>query len=394
MSFLYVKLILIVAFAIAVFVVLVKAIKGVESASGASDSTLPHANIALVCMDEELSFAISRLVTLRQSMNGEKEDALRPGHYGQLTSFDYHYCITLFENLEDYAKMQCSSATKVDGCIVVFNGEKLNVDEMRDLLKVTRLSGIESFLSYISVSKEDDRAEAEKQVAKLKEEAGFTRTSPVITSATILYRGATDKELCEELFKAVDSTIELKYEPEAPTMLFPIEDIFSIEGVGTIVTGRVERGTVGQGDSVAILGGTETIMTKVAGIEMFQRKLGFARAGDNVGIILKEIAAEILCPGMVLATPDAIKCRTSATVDLYPFDSVSPELRQQIFKGYADCHIRRKEHEAKLEFANNVDQSCSHHLVTMTLVPPAVFEEGTLCLLSLKGQLIALAVVR
>ncbi len=238
-----------------------------------------------------------------------------------------HYAHVDCPGHADYVKNMITGAAQMDGAILVVSALDSIMPQTREHVLLARQVGVERMVVFINKC---DAAEDEEIVDLVEIEArellsqhGFDGdNAPVIRGAALpaLRGDARWEESIVALGVALDEHIPMPNRDEDGAFLLAIEDAYSIAGVGTVATGRVERGTIRVGDSVRIVGlvdEREEITTVVTGIEMFKRKLDFASAGDNAGVALRNVNRVDVLRGQALAAPGTVKAHTKFVADLY-----------------------------------------------------------------------------
>ncbi|MBN9682591.1 MULTISPECIES: elongation factor Tu [unclassified Corallococcus] len=227
----------------------------------------------------------------------------------------------------DYVKNMLTGAAQLDGAILVVSAADGPMPQTREHILLARQVGVPSIVVFLNkVDLVDDAGSCELvelEVRELLSTYGFPGDDvPVIQgSALMALEGKDDNATGEtailKLLEAVDSYIPTPARAEDGPFLMPIEDVFSITGRGTVVTGRVERGVIKVGEAVEIVGLRETRSSGVTGIEMFRQLLDHGRAGDNIGVLLRGINREDVERGQVLAKPGTIQPHTKFKAEVY-----------------------------------------------------------------------------
>ena len=224
----------------------------------------------------------------------------------------------------DYIKNMITSAAQMDGAILVVAGTDGVMPQTREHLLLARQVGVPKIIVFLNKADIADPDMLELCVEDVKDclkEYGFAAETPIIQgSAFKALNEASNPEntkCIEELLAAMDSWFDDPVRDEDKPFLMPIEDIFTISGRGTVVTGRIERGVVNMNDPVELVGIRPTQASTVTGIEMFQKTLDQGIAGDNVGILLRGVDKKDVVRGQVLAKPGSIHPHTKFEAQLY-----------------------------------------------------------------------------
>jgi len=235
-----------------------------------------------------------------------------------------HYAHVDCPGHADYVKNMITGAAQMDGGILVVNAADGPMPQTREHILLARQVGVPALVVFMNKVDQVDDEEllelVEMEVTELLESYGFEDVPIVAGSALAALEGRDDnigKEKILELMKAVDDHIPQPETDTSKPFLMPIEDVFSISGRGTVVTGRIETGITKVGDDVEIVGLKETATTTVTGIEMFRKLLDEARAGDNAGVLLRGIKRDEIQRGQVLAAPGSITPHKKFTCEVY-----------------------------------------------------------------------------
>jgi elongation factor Tu len=199
-----------------------------------------------------------------------------------------------------------------------------------------------------------------------------------------------------DLMKAVDEYIPTPERDTEKDFLMPIEDVFSISGRGTVVTGRVERGTLTLGEEIEIVGFRPTVKTTVTGIEMFRKELDMAEAGDNCGVLLRGIKKEDVERGQVLAKPGTITPHTNFEAEVYVLTKEEGGRHKPFFSGYRpQFYIRTTDVTGSITLPEGVEMVMPGDNVKMSveLIAPVALEEGTRFAIREGGRTVGAGVV-
>jgi elongation factor Tu len=226
----------------------------------------------------------------------------------------------------DYVKNMITGAAQMDGAILVVSAADGPMPQTREHILLARQVGVPALVVFMNKVDMVDDAElldlVELEVRELLTKYNFPGDKiPIIKGSALAALEGKDEKIGKaqilELMKAVDSYIPQPERPKDRPFLMPIEDVFSISGRGTVVTGRVERGIVKVGEEIEIVGLKPTIKTVVTGVEMFRKLLDQGEAGDNIGALLRGTKREEVERGQVLAKPGSITPHTKFKAEAY-----------------------------------------------------------------------------
>jgi elongation factor Tu len=237
-----------------------------------------------------------------------------------------HYAHVDCPGHADYVKNMITGAAQMDGAILVVNAADGPMPQTREHILLARQVGVPALVVYMNkIDQVDDKELVELVEMELRELLTSYEfpgdTIPIIKGSALAALEGKDDEIGKnsilELLKAVDEHIPQPTRITDKPFLMPVEDVFSISGRGTVVTGRIEQGVVKIGEDIEILGIKETQKTVCTGVEMFRKLLDSGEAGDNVGVLLRGTKREEVERGQVLAKPGSIKPHTKFKVEAY-----------------------------------------------------------------------------
>ena len=242
----------------------------------------------------------------------------------------------------DYIKNMITGAAQMDGAILVVSAPDSVMPQTREHLLLARQVGVPKIIVFLNkVDLVDDPDLLELVVEEVKDtikEYGFSEDTPIIKGSAFKALNESDDpantQCIEELLTAMDSWFDDPVRDDEKPFLMPIEDIFTISGRGTVVTGRIERGVVNMNDPVQIVGIRPTQDTTVTGIEMFQKTLDQGMAGDNVGILLRGVEKKDVVRGQVLCAPKSIHPHTKFEAQIYVLSKEEGGRHSPFFTGY------------------------------------------------------------
>jgi len=237
-----------------------------------------------------------------------------------------HYAHVDCPGHADYVKNMITGAAQMDGAILVVSAADGPMPQTREHILLARQVGVPAIVVFLNKVDQVDDEElldlVELEVRELLSAYEFPGDDiPIIRGSALaaLEDGdeATGKSSLQELMKAVDDYVPQPERPKDKPFLMPIEDVFSISGRGTVVTGRVERGVINVGDEIEVVGINDTTKTTCTGVEMFRKLLDQGEAGDNVGVLLRGTKREEVERGQVLAKPSSITPHTKFKAEAY-----------------------------------------------------------------------------
>jgi len=237
-----------------------------------------------------------------------------------------HYAHVDCPGHADYVKNMITGAAQMDGAILVVNAADGPMPQTREHILLARQVGVPALVVFLNKVDQVDDAEllelVEMEVRELLSSYDFPGDDiPIVAGSALAAMEGRDAEIGEtkirELMAAVDAYIPTPERPIDQAFLMPIEDVFSISGRGTVVTGRIERGVVKVGEEIEIVGIRDTVKTTCTGVEMFRKLLDQGQAGDNVGVLLRGIDREGVERGQVLCKPGSIKPHAKFEAEAY-----------------------------------------------------------------------------
>ena len=243
----------------------------------------------------------------------------------------------------DYIKNMITGAAQMDGAILVIAASDGVMAQTREHLLLARQVGVPKIIVFLNKVDQLDGDEemlmlVEEEVKETVASYGFSPDTPIIKGSAFKALNESSNpentKCIEELLTAMDTWFDDPERAEDKPFLMPIEDIFTISGRGTVVTGRIERGVVNMGDAVQIVGIKPTQDTTVTGIEMFQKTLDQGIAGDNVGILLRGVEKKDVVRGQVLAKPASITPHTKFEAQLYVLTEAEGGRHSSFRNGY------------------------------------------------------------
>ncbi len=290
----------------------------------------------------------------------------------------------------DYIKNMITGAAQMDGAVLVVAATDGAMPQTREHVLLARQVGVPRiivFLNKVDMVADNDLVDlVEEEIRELLTKQGFDgKNTPVIRGSGLkalesALAGKTDEwtEKIMELAKAMDEYIPQPERDVSKPFLMPIEDIFSIEGRGTVVTGRIERGVLKVGDEVEIVGLAATAKTTVTGIEMFNKSLQEGMAGDNAGILLRGTKKEDVTRGQVLCKPGTTTPHTDFEAEVYILSKEEGGRHTPFFSGYKpQFYVRTTDVTGEVTLAEGVEMVMPGDTVKfkVKLVAPVAMED-------------------
>ena len=297
-----------------------------------------------------------------------------------------HYAHVDCPGHADYVKNMITGAAQMDGAILVVSAVDGPMPQTREHILLSRQVGVPKIVVYMNKCDMVDDPElldlVEMEIRELLGEYGFDTECPIIRgSALKALEGDPDAEQSiRDLMKAVDEYIPDPVRDTDKPFLMSIEDVFTISGRGTVVTGRVERGSLKLNDEVEIVGLKPTKKTVVTGIEMFRKSLDEAMAGDNAGVLLRGIAREEVERGQVLAKPGSVTPHHKFKASVYVLTKEEGGRHTPFFSNYRpQFYFRTTDVTGVIELPEGVEMVMPGDNVDMTveLIAPVALEKGT-----------------
>ncbi len=285
----------------------------------------------------------------------------------------------------DYIKNMITGAAQMDGAILVVAATDGPMPQTREHILLARQVGVPKlvvFLNKADMVEDKSLIElVEEEVRDLLEKYGYERETPIIVGSALkaLEGDAEAIESIKELMKAVDEWIPTPERDLDKPFLMPVEDVFSIQGRGTVATGRIERGKINLNEEVEIVGIKETKKTVVTGIEMFNKQLDEGLAGDNVGILLRGIERDGIERGQVIAAPGSITPHTKFEAEVYVLKKEEGGRHTPFFNGYRpQFYVRTTDVTGTVTLPEGTEMVMPGDNVNITveLITPIAIEEG------------------
>ena len=314
-----------------------------------------------------------------------------------------HYAHVDCPGHADYVKNMITGAAQMDGAILVVSAADGPMPQTREHILLARQVGVPYivvFLNKVDMVDDEELLElVEMEVRELLTEYSFPGDDiPIIKGSALgaLNGEAQWEDRIMELMDSVDSYIPTPERPVDQAFLMPIEDVFTITGRGTVVTGRVERGIVNVGEEVEIVGIKPTAKTTVTGVEMFRKLLDSGQAGDNIGALLRGTKKEEVERGQVLAKPGSVSPHTSFKSEVYVLTKDEGGRHTPFFTGYKpQFYFRTTDITGEVNLPEGVEMVMPGDNIEMSveLIHPIAMEEGLRFAIREGGRTVASGVV-
>ena len=299
-----------------------------------------------------------------------------------------HYAHVDCPGHADYVKNMITGAAQMDGAILVVSAADGPMPQTREHILLARQVGVPFIIVYLNKADMVDDKEllelVEMEVRDLLTKYDFPGDkTPIITGSALKALEGDQSEIGEpsifKLAEAIDTYIPQPKRAVDGPFLMPVEDVFSISGRGTVVTGRIERGIVKVGDEIEIVGIKPTVKTTVTGVEMFRKLLDQGEAGDNVGVLLRGTKREEVERGQVLAKPGSINPHTKFEAEVYVLTKEEGGRHTPFFQGYRpQFYFRTTDVTGSCELPTGTEMVMPGDNIKMvvTLINPIAMEQG------------------
>jgi elongation factor Tu len=299
-----------------------------------------------------------------------------------------HYAHVDCPGHADYVKNMITGAAQMDGAILVCSAADGPMPQTREHILLARQVGVPYIVVYLNKADQVDDEEllelVEMEVRELLDSYEFPGDdTPIVTGSALKALEGDSSDIgvpsIGKLIAAMDDYIPIPERPVDGNFLMPIEDVFSISGRGTVVTGRIERGIVKVGEEVEIVGIKETTKTTVTGVEMFRKLLDQGEAGDNCGILLRGTKRDEVERGQVLCKPGSINPHTKFECEVYILSKDEGGRHTPFFKGYRpQFYFRTTDVTGACELPEGVEMVMPGDNIKMNveLIAPIAMEEG------------------
>jgi elongation factor Tu len=299
-----------------------------------------------------------------------------------------HYAHVDCPGHADYVKNMITGAAQMDGAILVCSAADGPMPQTREHILLSRQVGVPYIVVFLNKADMVDDKEllelVEMEVRELLSKYDFPGDDiPIIMGSALKALEGDQSEIGEpailKLAEALDSYIPEPKRAIEGSFLMPVEDVFSISGRGTVVTGRIERGVVKINEEIEIVGLKDTVKTICTGVEMFRKLLDQGQAGDNVGVLLRGTAREDVERGQVLCKPGSIKPHTKFTAEIYCLSKDEGGRHTPFFNGYRpQFYFRTTDVTGAVDLPEGIEMVMpgDNVSITATLIAPIAMEEG------------------
>ena len=385
------------------------------------ERTKPHVNVGTIGHVDHGKTTLTAAMTkvLSQAFGGETKSfdqidnapeerergiTIATSHVEYQTK-DRHYAHVDCPGHADYVKNMITGAAQMDGAILVVSAADGPMPQTREHILLARQVGVPHIVVYLNKADQVDDPEllelVEMEIRDLLNQYEFPGddTPIIVGSALKALEGDTSEIGIPSIIKLAETMDAYFPQPERPIdkpFLMPIEDVFSISGRGTVVTGRIERGIVKVGEEIEIVGVKATTKTTCTGVEMFRKLLDQGQAGDNVGVLLRGTKREDVERGQVLAKPGTITPHTKFESEIYVLSKEEGGRHTPFFKGYRpQFYFRTTDVTGAVELPKDVEMVMPGDKVNMvvTLIVPIAMEEGLRCAIREGGRTVGAGVV-
>jgi len=381
--------------------------------------TKPHVNIGTIGHVDHGKTTLTAAITLYLSKAGgaefqsfdsidnapeEKERGITiaTAHVEYETA-NRHYAHVDCPGHADYVKNMITGAAQMDGAILVVSAADGPMPQTREHILLARQVGVPAMVVFLNKADLVDDPEllelVEMEVRELLDEYEFPGDEiPIVTGSALkaLNGDAEGEAQVQALMDEVDAYVPMPERATDQPFLMPVEDVFSIQGRGTVATGRIERGVVKVGEKIERVGIRETIETTCTGVEMFRKILDQGEAGDNVGILLRGMAKDEIERGMVLAKPKSITPHTKFNGETYILTKDEGGRHKPFFSGYRpQFYFRTTDVTGTLTLPEGVEMVMpgDNVMINAELITPIAMEKGLRYAIREGGRTIGAGVV-
>jgi elongation factor Tu len=373
-------------------------------AKGKYERTKPHVNVGTIGHVDHGKTTLTAAITtiLSKKFGGEAKaydqiDAapeekargitINTAHVEYETA-NRHYAHVDCPGHADYVKNMITGAAQMDGAILVVSAADGPMPQTREHILLARQVGVPYIVVFMNKADMVDDAEllelVEMEIRELLSKYDFPGDDiPIVIGSALKALEGDQTDIGEpaimKLAEALDTYIPMPERAIDGAFLMPVEDVFSISGRGTVVTGRIERGIIKVGDEIEIVGIKPTLKTTCTGVEMFRKLLDQGQAGDNVGVLLRGTKREEVERGQVLAKSGSIKPHTKFTAEIYVLGKDEGGRHTPFFNGYRpQFYFRTTDVTGAVELPAGTEMVMpgDNISITVTLIAPIAMEEG------------------
>jgi len=364
----------------------------------------PHVNVGTIGHVDHgkttLTAAITHILALKGLAKEESVDDIDKApeekargitialHHSEYESEKRHYAHIDAPGHADYIKNMITGAAQMDGAILVVSAADGPMPQTREHILLARQVGVPAVVVFLNKTDQVDDKDlidlVEAEIRELLKKYEFPGDeTPIIKGSALKALGASslDDEAAKPILELINHLDEYIPEPQREIdkpFLMPVEDVFSIEGRGTVATGRVERGKVKVGEEIELVGIKPTSKTTVTGVEMFNKMLDEGIAGDNVGILLRGTKKEDIERGQVLSKPGSVTPHTDFDAEVYLLSKEEGGRHTPVFPGYKpQFYIRTTDVTGEMKLPEGTEMAMPGDTVNITvnLIAPIALEE-------------------
>ena len=381
--------------------------------------TKPHVNIGTIGHVDHGKTTLTAAITSVLAKRGQAEaraydqidnspEEKARGITISITHVEYetekrHYAHVDCPGHKDYIKNMITGAAQMDGAILVVSATDGPMPQTREHILLARQVNVPQIVVFMNkcdmVPDVELQDLAEMEIRDLLTKYGFPgEKTPIIRGSALkaLEGDSAYEEKIIELMKAVDDFIPDPVRDLDKSFLMPVEDVFSIAGRGTVVTGRIERGKIAVGEEIEIVGIRDSQKTVITGVEMFKKQLKEGMAGDNVGLLLRGTKREDIERGQVMCKPGTIKPATNFEAEVYILSKDEGGRHKQFFSGYKpQFYLRTTDVTGEITLPSGVEMVMPGDNVKfiVKLITPVALEEGLRFAIREGGQTVGAGVV-
>jgi len=364
----------------------------------------PHVNVGTIGHVDHgkttLTAAITHILSLSGLAKAESVDEIDKApeekargitialHHSEYESEKRHYAHIDAPGHADYIKNMITGAAQMDGAILVVSAADGPMPQTREHILLARQVGVPAIIVFLNKTDQVDDKDlvdlVEAEIRELLKKYEFPGDDvPIVKGSALkaLEAKSVDEDAAKPIMELIKYLDEYIPEPERDVdkpFLMPVEDVFSIEGRGTVATGRIERGKVKVGEEIEMVGIKDTSKTTVTGVEMFNKMLDEGIAGDNVGILLRGTKKEDIERGQVLAKPGSVTPHTDFEAEVYLLSKEEGGRHTPVFPGYKpQFYIRTTDVTGEMKLPEGAEMAMPGDTVNITvnLISPIALEE-------------------
>ena len=391
----------------------------------AFNRTKPHVNVGTVGHVDHGKTTLTAAILHTLNMAGEGYSATMKGvdeidkapeekargitislSHSEYETPERHYAHIDAPGHADYIKNMITGAAQMDGAVLVVAATDGMMPQTREHVLLAKQVGVPKIIVFVNKCDMVDDTEmidlVEEEIKDLLDQQGFDgQNTPFIRGSALKALESDDinsewNQKIIELAKQLDSYIPIPVRETDKPFLMPVEDIFSIEGRGTVVTGRIERGIIKVGQEVEVVGLKDTIKTTITGVEMFNKSLQEGMAGDNAGLLVRGLKKEDITRGQVLAFPGSVTPHSEFEAEVYILKKEEGGRHTPFFTGYKpQFYVRTTDVTGEVTLAEGVEMVMPGDTVTfkVKLVAPVALEDQTRFAIREGGKTVGAGVV-